>query len=134
MTSLFIIPTHLHISQALICQDCSFFRKIYTLKIQTIISKYNCFRFNSLRIYVYQHIYTHQNISYIYDACISINKTYFDNVKKKCSSLLHLGLWVFRRFFSLSLALSSLHITCLRMCMCLHACVYVLTLILLGMP
>ena len=83
MTSLFIIPTHLHISQALICQDCSFFRKIYTLKIQTIISKYNCFRFNSLRIYVYQHIYTHQNISYIYDACISINKTYFDNVKKK---------------------------------------------------
>ena len=32
---------------------------------------------------MYQHIYSHQNISYIYDACISINKTYFDNVKNK---------------------------------------------------
>ena len=82
MTSIFIILTHLVISQALICQDCSFFRKIYTLKIQTIISKYNCFRFNSLRIYMYQHIYGHQNISYIYDACISINKTFLLYEKK----------------------------------------------------
>ena len=32
---------------------------------------------------MYQHIYSHRNISYIYDAYISINKTYFDNVKKK---------------------------------------------------